>query len=272
VMLADPASADAEPFRVLRANFELAAAEAEAKTVMVTSGIGGEGKSTTVANLAVSLARSGRRVVLVDLDLRKPGLHSLFGLNGTPGLIDVTLFDARLDTALAPIRLTEDNGDTPLPYHAEGSLEVLPLGAALGDPDRLQTEVFGGRLVESLENRADYVLIDAGPILPTGDTIALSAHVDAILVVVRLNGLPRSALDDLGRVLASSPAAKLGFVLTGDDASVQKQSQHSSASRRGDAMNGGRRRGGRSRRAEAKRETATAATPDGDESAFAKKR
>jgi Mrp family chromosome partitioning ATPase len=108
----------------------------------------------------------------------------------------------------------------------------------LSDPDRLATEIVAARIVESLRDRADYVLIDAGPILPTGDTIALSAHVDAMMLVVRLNGLPRSALDDLGRVLTSSPAAKLGFVVTGDDATMRKQSQHSGAGRRGVGTNG----------------------------------
>jgi Mrp family chromosome partitioning ATPase/WD40 repeat protein len=240
VMLTASTSDDAEPFRVLRANFELAVADVGAKTIMVTSGISGEGKSTTVANLAVALARSGRRVVLIDFDLRKPGLHGLFGLDGSPGLIDVTLFDAPLESALAAIPLANVNGNGKVPYHSNGSLEVLPLGTTLHDPDRVQAELVVARTVGSLRDRADYVLIDAGPILPTGDTIALSAHVDAIMLVVRLNGLPRSALDDVDRVLVSSPAAKLGFVLTGDDSSLQKPSHHPGPSRRGRRMNGRR--------------------------------
>jgi len=241
-MLMAPTSDDAEPFRVLRANFELAVADVGARTIMITSGISGEGKSTTVANLAVALARSGRRVVLIDFDLRKPGLHDLFGLDGSPGLIDVTLFDAPLETALATIHMADanGNGNGQVPYQSSGRLEVLPLGTALHDPDRVQAEAVVARTVESLKGRADYVLIDAGPILPTGDTIALSAHVDAIMLVVRLNGLPRSALDDLDRVLVSSPAAKLGFVLTGDDSSLQKPSHHSGSSGRGGRMHGRR--------------------------------
>ena len=93
-MLTAPTSAEAEPVRVLRANFEFAVSEAGAKTIMFTSGVGGEGKSTNVANLAVALARGGRRVVLVDFDVRNPGLDRFFGLNGKPGLIDVSLYDA----------------------------------------------------------------------------------------------------------------------------------------------------------------------------------
>jgi polysaccharide biosynthesis transport protein len=270
VMLTDPTSVDAEPLRVLRANFEFAVADVGARTIMVTSGVGGEGKSTTVANLAVALARSGRRVILVDFDLRKPGLHSLFGLEGMPGLIDVTVFDARLETALASIPLTDFEEDGQPSYQATGgSLQVLPLGTMLHDPDRLQTEVLGARIVDSLKDRADYVLIDAGPILPTGDTIALSAHVDAIVLVVRLNGLPRGALDDLGRVLASAPAAKLGFVLTGDDASLLKLSQHSGSARRATRMNGSRGNGSGASSSSGHAANGTAVAPDADVSAYA---
>jgi len=267
VMLDAPMSLDAEQFRVLRANFEFAAADVGAKTIMVTSGVGGEGKSTTAANLGLALARSGRRVVLVDLDLRKPGLHTLFGLDATPGLIDVTLFDAGLENALVSIPLSDVNGDGKIPYQAHGSLQVLPLGTMLNDPDRVATEIVGARIVESLRDAADYVLIDAGPILPTGDTVALSAHVDAMILVVRLNALPRSALDDLGRVLTSSPAAKLGFVVTGDDATARKQSQHSGVSRRGAATNGKKGRAG-GPPAEGQNGIVVAATPPRDKSAY----
>ena len=105
-MFTAPTSAEAEPIRVLRANFEFAAREIGARTIMFTSGVGGEGKSTTVANLAVALARGGRRVVLVDFDLRNPSLHRFFGLDGIPGLIDVYLYDAHIESALAEVRLT----------------------------------------------------------------------------------------------------------------------------------------------------------------------
>jgi Mrp family chromosome partitioning ATPase/capsular polysaccharide biosynthesis protein len=271
VMLAAPTRSEAEPIRVLRANFEFAVRDVGAKTIMFTSGVGGEGKTTTISDLAVALARGGRRVVLVDFDLRNPGLHRVFRLDGRPGLIDVTLDNADIDSALAEVRLTDPDGPDHLSQYAtagEGRLEVLPLGRSPEDPDQVRADVVVRRIVDQITDRADYVLIDAGPLLPTGDTIALSAHVDAMALVVRLNVLPVSALDDLDRALASSPAAKLGFVVTGAD-ETRRQSQHSGSSRRGGEANG--RRGSSSGGANdgAQRKNGAAAAPEAEEQPYA---
>jgi len=234
VMLSAPTTPQAEPVRVLRANFEFAVRDAGARTVMFTSGVGGEGKSTTVANLAIALARAGRRVILIDFDLRNPGLHRFFHLGDASGLTDVMLGDTDLRSALAEVRMTGPDGQEQPSQSAAagaGTLEVLPLGRALHDPDQVRADVVR-EIVDQVRDRADYILVDAGPLLPTGDTIALSAHVDAMVVVVRLNVLPLSALDDLGRVLASSPAAKIGFVVTGVEETL-KPSQHSGQPTRG---------------------------------------
>jgi Mrp family chromosome partitioning ATPase/capsular polysaccharide biosynthesis protein len=234
VMLTAPTSLDAEPIRVLRANFEFAVREVGAKTIMFTSGVGGEGKSTTVANLAVALARGGRQVVLVDFDTRNPGLHRFFGLDGIPGLIDVSLYDAPIETALADVRPTYADGPQQLSQSVspgEGRLELLPLGRAPHDPDQVRADVIVRQIIDQIRERADYILIDAGPLLPTGDAIALSAQVDAIVPVVRLRVLPLSALDDLARTLESSPAAKVGFVVTAAEETAQ-QSRYSGSPRR----------------------------------------
>jgi polysaccharide biosynthesis transport protein len=216
VMTEAPMSHEAEPFRSLRASLDFANADARARTIMVTSAVDAEGKSTTVGNLAVALARAGRHVVLVDFDLRSPYIHRLFDLPERPGLIDIELGNTSLEDALRPVALAEQDStaeDRNLPTRRGGRLEVLPAGHPIKDPDGAELEV--AITIERLRDRADVVLIDAAPLLPVGDTIALSAYVDAIILVVRLNALRSSALDDLRRILSSSPAAKLGFVLTG---------------------------------------------------------
>ena len=219
VMLADPASREAAQFRALRASLDLANADHGSRTIMVTSTMDAEGKSTTVANLAVALARVGRRVVLIDADLSRPHLHRLFSLDERPGLTDLELGDTRLEEALRPIALTEEAPEADHPSRRmdrTGSLEVLPGGSALQDPDELGLENAVGRVIRRVRDRADIVLVDAPPLL-MGHAIALSAQVDAVVVVVRLKAPRTSALQDMSRILEASPATKLGFILTGAD-------------------------------------------------------
>jgi polysaccharide biosynthesis transport protein len=219
VMLADPTSRDAEQFRALRWSLDLANAEHGARTMMLTSAIDAEGKSTTVANLAVALARAGRRVILIDADLAHPQLHLLFDVDQRPGLTDVELGDTWLVEALRPIALTEDSpghGDSSTRTERTGSLEVLPAGSALQNPDELGFEEAVGQIIQRVRGRADIVLVDTPPLLKS-NAIALSAHIDALVVVVRLKGLRESALRDLGWMLEASRATKLGFVVTGAD-------------------------------------------------------
>ena len=221
VMLADPTSRNAEQFRALRWSLDLANADQGAQAIMITSAVDAEGKSTTVANLAVALARAGRRVVLVDADLARPHLHRLFDLDQQPGLTDVELGETSLVDALRPISLTEDSSeadDSSRRTGHTGSLEVLPAGSVLQDPDELGFDRAVGRIIQQVWTRADIMLIDAPPVL-SGHALALSAHVDAVVVVVRLKALSTSALEDLGWTLEASPAVKLGFVVTGDDKS-----------------------------------------------------
>jgi succinoglycan biosynthesis transport protein ExoP len=217
VMFAKPTSHYAEGFRVLRASLDFANSESPSRTIMVTSAVDAEGKSTTAANLAVALARAGRRVVLIDGDLRSPSLHHLFALAERPGLVDVELGDADLGEALRQIDITEGaEGGTALGRRS-GTLKVLPAGLALHDPDQLGAVAAIARIAQTVCQRADVVLIDAAPLLPVGDSIALSAHVDALLIVARPKMLNMSAVEKTRRILDASPAAKLGLILTGSE-------------------------------------------------------
>jgi capsular exopolysaccharide synthesis family protein len=207
VMVADPTGDEAEAFRVLRTNLEFFNMEHGARTIMVTSAVEEEGKSTTVANLAVALSRAGRRVVLVDLDLRRPTLDTFFDFQGRPGLTDVVLGRARLAAADAP---TADGG----------SLEVLTTGPLPRDAGEFVAGQALSDVLDELRERADFVLIDSPPLLAVGDAITLAAKVDAIIVLTRLGVARRKAIDELRRVLGNCPGAKLGFVVTGAELDV----------------------------------------------------
>ena len=219
VMVSDPDGLDAEGFKILRANVDFARTETGATTLLVTSALEGEGKSTTVANLAVALARAGQRVVLVDLDLRRPYIQ-LLQPQGT-GVAQVATGSATLEEALAPIPLVWpgarslnglQNGRQP----AGGMLEVLPAGPMPARLDDVLAKNILGGILDALRQRADLVLIDATPLL-AGDAMATSAAVDAILVVVRMSLVRRPVLRELRRVLDSVPYRKIGFVAAGVD-------------------------------------------------------
>lgn len=212
VMMSESGGSQAEPFRMFRTNLEFVMLDHEIRTVMVTSAIAGEGKSTTVANLAVALARSGKRVALVDLDLHRPSLHKFFQLNG-PGVTQVALGRASIEKALVRIEVPgilrgEFNG------YRSGTLDVLPAGLIPPDRGAFFDSPALTRIIEFLRERSDLVLVDAPPALEVGDAIALSRKVDGVFVVARLNAVRRPKLRELMRLLAMTSAQPLGFVAT----------------------------------------------------------
>ena len=220
VMLESPQSADSEAFRILATNIELMNLDRQARTIMFTSALSGEGKSTTVANLAVAFARSGRRVALVDMDMRRPSLDRFLTSGGgpnvsAPGLTQVLLGRSNLDEALVPIPILDQKGRQSGNGAVGGLLELFTAGPALSSP----SEFFGSQaltdLLHELERRSDFVLLDAPPLLHVSDTIALSARVDALVVITNLEKIRRPVLNELHRVLETAPVVKLGFVLTG---------------------------------------------------------
>lgn len=224
-MLAQPSGSQAEAFRVLRTNLDFARLAADdVRTILITSSVEQEGKSTTAANLAVALARSGKRTCLVDLDLRRPYLARFFHVVNTPGITDVALGLAPLDDALVdidpatgqprelraarePVQSTAA-GDT-------GCIHVLVAGPLPPDPGEFVGTRKLGEVLMEVRDRYDIVVIDSPPLLRVGDAMTLSSRVDGLLVMTRLNTIKRPMLRELSRVLEAAPAAKLGYAVTG---------------------------------------------------------
>lgn len=225
VTLAEPTGIHAEAFRMLRTNVEFAMVDREVRSLVITSALPEEGKSTVAANLALAFARAGQHVALVDLDLRKPRLERLFNLRGKPGLTQVVLKRAGLDAALAqvPILPGELAGQSAeldpsgLPAaHVNGGggrLEVLTSGPIPPNPGEFVASHRLTGVLEELCERADLVLVDSPPFLQVGDAMTLSANVDALLVVTRLKILRRGIVIELHRLLETARAHKLGFVV-----------------------------------------------------------
>lgn len=213
-MLSDPASLEAEAIKMLQANLEFARLQSPAQIVLFTSAVGQEGKSSTVANLAVSLAQSGRRVVLVDADLRQPTLSRLFDVPDQPGLAE--LARGHVPPERTPDLLAAVGLDAALtPASVRGSLRLLPAGRREGQPDRLLSSHALPEVLNALRADSDWILIDTPPSTKFYDALIISQHVDAVVAVTRVWYVPRSTLAEFGRLLALAPVLSLGYVATG---------------------------------------------------------
>jgi polysaccharide biosynthesis transport protein len=176
----EPQSAVAEAYRVVRTNLIFSTVANRGRVVVVSSSSPGEGKTTTVANLAVSLAQNGARVLAIDADLRRPTLHAHFGLEPGEGLSEVLENDGPCPL---PLRETEVPGLTML-----SSGHIPPNPAELLGSEGLRT------LLEAERQRYDWILIDAPPILAMADTPVLSALADGMVMVVWSEHCTRPAL------------------------------------------------------------------------------
>ncbi|MBA3400416.1 MAG: P-loop NTPase [Actinobacteria bacterium] len=207
VMRTAPSGVHAEAFRVLRANLEFVNRSRGATVIMATSALEGEGKSTTIANLAFAYAREGKRVIAVDLDLRRPTLARMFDVYDRPGVVELAYNRVTLNKALHTV-----------PGEVQGtSLRVLPAG-----PPRTDVGEFAGSaqlrsILKQLREEADIVFVDAPPLLVSSDAITLASIVDGVVLVTGKDNLRWEMLDDVIRALSMCAAPTLGWVMTGTD-------------------------------------------------------
>jgi capsular exopolysaccharide synthesis family protein len=158
-----------ESIDAIRTTLLRSASDEPTKVVMVTSAVGGEGKTTLASNLAVSLARAGRRTLLIDCDLRRPALHQLFEQTLQPGFSEVLLGEVDLPDAVRPTT-TDDH------------LWLLPAGQ--WDREVIQELARGNlpTLLERLKEEFDFVVVDSHPVLPATDSLLIGQHADAVIV------------------------------------------------------------------------------------------
>jgi capsular exopolysaccharide synthesis family protein len=207
-----------ESFARLRASFDFTNSELGAKVVMVTSAGPREGKSTTVTNLAITLARTGRHVVIVDLDLRRPMITRFLHLPDGPGITDFASHKAKLADVVQTVGIVGLRAKVAPIYAAEsgqGRLEVVSTGRTRVDPSAFVESVGLTGALHELRSYAEIVLVDAPPVLATGDAMALTGKVDAVMLVNRLGTMTHATLQELARVLRRTPTPILGLVITG---------------------------------------------------------
>ena len=229
-----------EPFRVLRTNIELASVDEPPRTIVVSSAMPGEGKSTVVRNLSLAFSEAGRRVAVVELDLRHPALASQFGVEPAAGLTEVlrdevTLDEATLDVAVGlpsadeflrsvatsrPARngahgrnggAKAKNGASP------GAMVTLLLaGARPANPPAVIASDRVAAVLDELAATHDVVIIDSAPVLAVTDTVPLLRHADAALFVGRLDVTTRDTAKRLMEFLARVPGLNLLGIVAND--------------------------------------------------------
>lgn len=192
-------SVRSEAFRQLRTNLQFVNAAAPVRTVVVTSSMSGEGKSTTACNIAISFADAGQKVLLIEGDLRRPRVADYLGIEGSIGLTNVLIGQVAISEVL------QSWGSTTLTVLASGSIPPNP-SEMLGSPGMVE-------LLDSLKQSFDLIVIDTPPLLPVTDAAILSTYADGAIVVARHGSTKRVQLAASVTSLRAVDARILGCVL-----------------------------------------------------------
>lgn len=190
-----------EAYRALRTNVMFSLPGSECKCVGVTSSNPGDGKSTTASNLAIALAQIGKRVILVDCDMRLPTVATKFRQKAVPGLSDFLVGQARIEDA---VRNVEGFG-----------ISILPAGSLPPDPTGLLEAKQLESLFSGLRKIYDFVIVDLPPVQTVPDATILSKYMDGYLLVVREKQTQHRAVAETLKQLRIADVRVLGFVTTG---------------------------------------------------------
>jgi Mrp family chromosome partitioning ATPase len=220
--LAEPTSPSADAAHMLRMNLQFANGAVGARTIMITSPRERDGKSMAAAQLAFALARVGRNVALVDLDLRHPSLTRLLGLENGRGVTTISRGDDELGDVLVQLPV-ENATERATPARSNGRgfgtmLEVLAPGPLTAHPAEILTSDALAGILADLERRVDVVLVDVAPVLEGPDAAAIASRVDGLLLVVSSREARGPLLANAREAIERWPVARLGFVLAGSGA------------------------------------------------------
>lgn len=204
ITLTNPRSEAAEAYRTLRTNLIFSSVERPVSTLLVTASAEADDKSLVLANLAVTLAQSGHKTILVDADLRKPVQHDIWGISNERGLSTMMIEDAALSTP--PLVQTE------IP-----DLQILPSGPLPPIPADVLSSQRMSEVISVLKARAHYILFDAPPVLAAADAALLGAKLDGVLLVVRAGATRREQAARARQALERVHVRLLGAVLTNTD-------------------------------------------------------
>lgn len=197
----DPKSIAAESYRTLRTNIQYSSFDKEYRVIVVTSSEPGEGKSTTSGNLALSLAQSEKKAILIDCDMRKPSIHKKFKISNIYGLSDVLVGKETLDDATSK----------------RGNLTILTAGKIPPNPSEMLGSKAMSNLIEELKKDFDYIILDTPPVQAVTDSQILSTKADGTILVVRAERTKKDSVQNSINLLKKVNANIIGTVLNGVD-------------------------------------------------------
>ncbi len=196
----DPRSPIAEAYRTIRTNIQFSSVDQALKTLLVTSAGPDEGKSTTLANLAITMAQTGQKVMIIDCDLRKPTQHKMFRVAQAPGLTSLLV-----------------EGDYPVDMYVRDTevpnLRLLPSGPLPPNPAELLQSRHMEQVLEGLKARADVLLCDTPPLIAVTDAAVLSTRLDGTILVVKAGQTRRELVRSAKDLLEKVHARIIGVVL-----------------------------------------------------------
>ena len=198
ITISDPRSPVSEAYRSLRTNLSFYSLDHPIQTLVIASPAEDDKKSETVANLAVTMAQSGRRTILVDCDLRRPSLHTIFDTKAEPGLTNVILEDSEMlplqDTGVENLQLLTSGTKPPNPADLLGSQKV-------------------DKLIATLLEQAEVILFDAPPVTAVTDAAVLGAKVDGVLLVINAGKTKRDHAERAKSILETAKVRIIGATL-----------------------------------------------------------
>jgi capsular exopolysaccharide synthesis family protein len=198
-ILLDPSSDAAEAYRSLRTAIQFAAPDGDMKTLLVTSPVSGDGKTTLVSNLAIAMAQAGKKVIVVDCDLRRPMQHEIFGAKNNTGLSMLLAGRCSLDTAVQRTSVT--------------GLEILPCGPTPANPTEILNSREFGETLEQLADKYDCVVIDSPPVDSANDARIIAASCDGTLIVLKAQTAHRRQAERARDSLLGVGARIIGLVV-----------------------------------------------------------
>ncbi len=200
-----------EAYNEFRANLRFTVYKNECKKLIISSPVPEDGKSTTSSNIAISIAQTGAKVLLIDCDLRKGKIHNIFNLKSVPGLSDVLSGMASDDEVLLKTKYE--------------NLRVIPLGVIPPNPTELLGSASMEELIKRMEKKFDYIIIDSPPVNVVSDVLSLVSLVDGIVIVVREGITSHPNISNALTKYKLAEANILGFVINGISLNQSKKSR-----------------------------------------------